>query len=64
MTRILCNHARKTKEFQYTFAQAIHAAAGRIDLNKKNGKQVSLIDPTLWRWKEKFDRLFYPYKDY
>ncbi|CAF3670735.1 unnamed protein product [Rotaria sp. Silwood1] len=64
MTRILCDHARKSKGFQYAFVQATHPAARHIYLNKMGGRQVSLIDPTIWRWKQKFDRLSYPYKDY
>ncbi|CAF2713133.1 unnamed protein product [Rotaria sp. Silwood2] len=64
MTRILCDHARKAKGFQYAFVQATHPAARHIYRNKMGGRQVSLIDPTIWRWKKKFDRLSYPYKDY
>ncbi|CAF1085115.1 unnamed protein product [Rotaria sordida] len=64
MTRVLCDHAQKTKGFQYAFVQATHPAARHIYLNKMGGRQVSLIDPTIWRWKKKVDRLFYPYRDY
>lgn len=64
LTKMLCDHARKSKGFQYAFVQSTHPAARHIYLNKMCGRQVSLIDPTIWLWKKKFDRLLYPYKDY
>jgi hypothetical protein len=62
--KILCDNARDKKGFQYLLVQTTNPATRHIYLNKMNGKEVTIIDPTTWIWKKKGDELLYPYKDY
>jgi hypothetical protein len=60
----MCDRARETKGFHYAFVRATNPIVRHIYVNKMNGKELSTIDPTTWRWKKKVDRLLYPYNKY
>ncbi len=64
LRKIVGNNARNKKEFQYLLVQTTNPATRHIYLNKMNGKEVTIIDPTTWIWKNKDDELLYPYKGY
>lgn len=59
----MCNYARDNRGFQYALAQTTNPATRHIYINKMNGKELSMIDPTTWIWKKKGDEIC-PYKDY
>jgi CRISPR/Cas system-associated protein Cas7 (RAMP superfamily) len=44
----MCDHARKTKRFEYLFVQATNPATRKIHVNKMRGKIMIEIDPTEW----------------
>ncbi|CAF1313692.1 unnamed protein product [Rotaria sordida] len=60
---ILCEYARNVRGFQYALAQTTNEATRHIYVNKMDGKELTIIDPTTWIWKKKNDKLC-PYKDY
>jgi len=64
LREIVCNNACNKKGFQYLLVQTTNQATRHIYLNKMNGKEVTIIDPTTWIWKNKDNELLYPYKDY
>jgi hypothetical protein len=61
---LMCDRARDTKGFRYAFVQATNPIVRHIYVNKMNGKELTIIDPTKWRWKKQNDRLLYPYNNY
>jgi len=64
MGQFLANRA-KEKGFQYLLVQTTNPATRYIYLNKMNGKEVTIIDPTTWLWKQSpNEELTYPYKNY
>ena len=63
LSRVVCNHARETRGFQYAFVQTMNPATHHIYVNKMHGKELTVVDPTTWIWKKKGDGS-YPYKDY
>lgn len=64
MQRLVCENARTQRGFQYLLVQTTNEATRHIYLNKMNGKEVTVMDPTTWLWKKQGDQLIYPYKDY
>ena len=64
MHRILFDHARDTREFQYAFVQVTNQATRHIYRKKMGGRELTTIDPTTWIWKKNTDQASCPYKDY
>ena len=64
--KALSDYARDKRNFQYILAQVTNPATRHIFVNKMNGKEVTVIDPTAWLWKKNKDddNLSYPYKNY
>lgn len=62
--QVISDYARNTRGFQYLLLQATHPATRHIYVNKMNGKEVTIIDPTTWIWKKNSNGLLNPYKDY
>jgi hypothetical protein len=62
--KLMSDNARNKRGFQYLLVQTTNPATRHIYLNKMNGKEVTIVDPTTWIWKKKGDELLYPYKDY
>ncbi|CAF3841446.1 unnamed protein product [Adineta steineri] len=61
---IMFDRARDTKGFQYAFVRATNPIIRHIYVNKMDGRELTRVDPTTWRWKKKADRLLYPYNAY
>jgi hypothetical protein len=64
MSIAMCNHARDKQGFKYAFVQVTNSITQHIYLNKMNGKEMTIIDPTTWIWKKKNNQLLCPYKNY
>ena len=64
MRKLICENARDRRGFEYLLVQTTNPATRHIYLNKMNGKEVTIIDPTTWIWKQQDDQISYPYKDY
>jgi ribosomal protein S18 acetylase RimI-like enzyme len=64
MSIAMCNYARDKYGFKYALVQVTNQITRHIYLNKMNGKEITIIDPTTWIWKKKNIGLVYPYKDY
>lgn len=63
MLKMVFDQARN-KGFQYVLAQVTHKATQHIFINKMGGKELSVIDPQTWAWKNEDGGLMYPFKDY
>ena len=50
---MVCEHARKTKGFQYAVVQTAHPGTHHIYLKKLGGKEMTINDLTKWIWKKK-----------
>ncbi|CAF1591099.1 unnamed protein product [Rotaria magnacalcarata] len=64
LRKAVCDYARDQRGFQYAFVQVTNDATRHIFLNKMNGKEVTIIDPTTWVWKQENNEPICPYKDY
>ncbi|CAF4111886.1 unnamed protein product [Rotaria sordida] len=61
----ICNYARDTKGFQYAFVQTSNPATRNIYIKKMNGKEMRVVDPATWLWKNDNDNdSSCPLKDY
>ncbi|CAF3706857.1 unnamed protein product [Rotaria socialis] len=64
LRKTACDYARDQRGFQYGLVQVTNDATRHIFLNKMNGKEVTIIDPTTWVWKYENNEPIRPYKDY
>ncbi|CAF0742080.1 unnamed protein product [Adineta ricciae] len=64
MNVAMCDYARNRHGFQYAFVQVTNPATRHIYVDKMNGIEVTIVDPTSWVWKKKHEGSFCPYKDY
>jgi hypothetical protein len=64
LRQIVCDYARMERKFQYVLVQTTSQATRHIFVNKMNGKEVTIIDPTTWIWKKAKEESYCPYKDY
>lgn len=60
----MCNFARDQHGFGYALVQITNPVTGYIYMNKMGGEEVTVVDPTTWKWKKKDDGSSMPYKDY
>lgn len=60
----LCNYARDLKGFEYAYIQAAHPATRHIYIKKMNGKEMTIVHPATWLWKNRGDGTSRPHKDY
>jgi ribosomal protein S18 acetylase RimI-like enzyme len=64
LNQIMCDYARDKEGFKYALVQVTNQVTKHIYVNKMNGKEVTIVDPTTWIWKKKGNELLCPYKDY
>lgn len=64
LRKTLCDYARERNGFEYVLVQTTNPATRHIYLNKMNGKEMTVVDPTNWRWRKNDEEWIYPYKDY
>lgn len=64
MRKLICENARDRRGFEYLLVQTTSPATRHIYLNKMNGKEVTIVDPTTWMWKNSDDQITYPYQNY
>ena len=64
MSVAMCDYARNRHGFQYALVQVTNPATRHIYVDKMNGIEVTIVDPTSWVWKKKHEGSLYPYKGY